>query len=350
MAYPKTYRALRRSAKPYPLTLEYTTESLPETLGAHDVVLRIHAASLNYRDVAMLHEGKYPIPVNDAEVEGSCCAAEVVALGSSVTKFRIGDRVAPSVNLNFLTGEERDAEVCALGGDTPGVLREWAVFEERHLVKLPGHLSWEEAATIIGVGITAWVSLNELRNVPKGATALLQGTGGVSIMSLLVCLAAGITPIITSSSDEKLERLKKISPAVLGVNYKTTSDIAAEVLRLTDGKGVDYVLNNVGLSSVPDDLKMLRKYGGSIALIGFLEGFEAKWDPSVLMGLIAKAATLKGILAGSRADLEAVSRFLDEKKVDLKPLVDKVFKFDDAKAAFKYLESGSHVGKVVLKM
>lgn len=112
-------------------------------------------------------------------------------------------------------------------------------------------------------------------------------------MALLVCLAAGIKPIVTSSSDEKLERLKSLSPEVLGVNYKTTPDIAAEVLRLTDGKGVDYILNNVGLSSVPEDLRMLRKYGGSIALIGFLEGFEATWDPSVLMGLIEKAAKIK---------------------------------------------------------
>ncbi|KAL1604799.1 hypothetical protein SLS60_004339 [Paraconiothyrium brasiliense] len=293
MSYPKTYRALRRTAKPYPLTVEFTTESLPETLGDHDVVLRIHAASLNYRDVAMLREGGYPIPVNDCEIQGSCCAAEVVALGSAVTKFKPGDRVAPTVNLNFLTGEERDAEICALAGDTAGVFREWAVFQESHLVALPAHLSWEEAATLTGVAITAWTSLNELKNVPKEATALLQGTGGVSIMSLLVCLAAGITPIITSSSDEKLARLKGISPRVRGVNYKTTADVAAEVLRLTDGKGVDYVLNNAGLSSVPEDLKMLRKYGGSIALIGFLEGFEAKWDPSLLMGLIGKAATLK---------------------------------------------------------
>ena len=112
-------------------------------------------------------------------------------------------------------------------------------------------------------------------------------------MALLVCLAAGIKPIVTSSSDEKLERVKKISTKVVGVNYKTKPDVAAEVLRLTGGKGVDYVLNNVGLPSMPSDLQMLRKYGGSIALIGFLEGFEANWDPSVLMGLIGKAARIK---------------------------------------------------------
>ncbi|OAG03212.1 NAD(P)-binding protein [Paraphaeosphaeria sporulosa] len=298
----------------------------------------------------MLREGGYPIPVNEREIEGSCCAAEVVALGSSVTKFSIGERVAPTVNLNFLSGEERDADVCALGGDTAGVLREWAVFDEQHLVKLPGHVSWEEAATITGVGITAWVSLNGLEHVPEGATALLQGTGGVSIMSLLVCLAAGIRPIITSSSDAKLARLAKLSPEIKTINYKTTPDVAAEVLLLTAGKGVDYVLNNAGLSSIPSDLRMLRRYGGRIALIGFLEGFEAGWDASLLMGLIEKAASIKGILAGSRADLEAVSRFLEEKKVDLGPLVDRVFAFGESEKAFAYLEGGSHVGKVVIRM
>ncbi|KAJ4295012.1 hypothetical protein N0V90_007020 [Kalmusia sp. IMI 367209] len=316
MSYPKTYRAIRRTAKPYPLSIEFSTETLPEKLGPTEIIIRIHAASLNYRDVAMLREGGYPLPVEDRGIEGSCCAAEVISIGDAVKKFALGDHVAPTVNLNFLTGEERDAD----------------------------------AATITGVGITTWVSLDELKGVPKDATALLQGTGGVSIMALIVCLAAGIRPIITSSSDEKLERLKKINSAVQGVNYKTTPDIAAEVLRLTNGKGVDYVFNNAGLSSIPTDLQMLRKYGGSIALIGFLEGFNADWSPSLLMTLIAKAAKIKGLLAGSRADLEAVSKFLEEKKVSLQPLVDRVFAFDDAKAAFDYLESGNHVGKVVIKI
>lgn len=166
-AYPPTYRAIRRTPKPYPLSIQITTETLPQTLGPKDVVLKIHAASLNYRDVAMLREGKYvtppllppsfppqevtpnicyryPIPVSDAGIEGSCCAASVVAVGSAVTKFTPGDRVAPTVNLNFLTDDDRDAEGRVLGGDAPGVLREYAVFEERCLVRLPAHVSWEE--------------------------------------------------------------------------------------------------------------------------------------------------------------------------------------------------------------
>lgn len=152
-----------------------------------------------------------------------------------------------------------------------------------------------QAAALPGVGITAWLSLNELNGLPSGATALLQGTGGVSIMSLLICLAAGIRPIITSSSDEKLARLRSISPDIVALNYRSIPDIAAEVIRLTDGKGVDYVLNNVGLSSIPTDLQMLRRYGGSIAFIGFLEGFSAEWDPSILMTLISKAAKIRQV-------------------------------------------------------
>jgi NADPH:quinone reductase-like Zn-dependent oxidoreductase len=187
MSYPKTYRALRRSAAPYPLTLEFSTESLPETLRPKDVVLRIHAASLNYRDVAMLREGKcvspfhpipaphlfqgqkppthkphrYPIPVNECEIEGSCCAAEVTAVGAAVTKFAPGDHVVPTVHLNFLTGEERDADMRALGGNTAGVLREWAVCAEGELVRLPGHLSWEEVSDFRFQGLRGLVCVPE---------------------------------------------------------------------------------------------------------------------------------------------------------------------------------------------
>lgn len=179
-------------------------------------------------------------------------------------------------------------------------------------MKLPSHLSWEEvlfqgllslhkytiltcrqSATLAGVGTTAWNSFDGLKDLPKDATALLQGTGGVSVMALLICLAAGIRPIITSSSNEKLSKLMQIAPGISGVNYKSTPDISVEISRLTHGKGVDYVLNNVGLSSIPTDLQILRGYGGSIALIGFLGGLEANWHSSVLMTLIVKAAKVK---------------------------------------------------------
>lgn len=146
MSYPKTYRSWRRSTTPYPRSLVLSNDSLPDTLGAKDVLIRIHAVSLNYRDQAMLQEGKYPVPVQDGGVSASDCAAEVVAIGNEVKKFSLGDHVAPTVDLWSITGDERKMDDFALGGIGPGTLREYAIFEEEVLVKLPGHLSWEEVS------------------------------------------------------------------------------------------------------------------------------------------------------------------------------------------------------------
>jgi NADPH:quinone reductase-like Zn-dependent oxidoreductase len=144
MSYPKAYRAFRRSAAPYPLSLVLSKETLPEILNAHDVVIRIHAVSVNYRDVAMLYEGHYPLTVEEGGVATSDCAAEVVALGNEVKDFVIGDHVAPTIDPSRLKDANRDSEHLELGSIGPGVLREYAVFEDQHLVKLPQYLSWEE--------------------------------------------------------------------------------------------------------------------------------------------------------------------------------------------------------------
>lgn len=195
MSYPKTYQSWRRTAPPYPLHIVAATETLPDKLGALDVLIRIHAVSLNYRDVAMLQEHAYPVPVDAGGISASDCAAEVVAIGESVRKFSIGDRVAPTIDLMSLTGDEQDVQPIALGGIGPGVLREYAIFEEKVLVRLPQHLSWEEvrfsqvmckiwasgiliqkqASTITCVGITAWVALDSLKNIRKDTTVLMQG-------------------------------------------------------------------------------------------------------------------------------------------------------------------------------
>ncbi|KAF1355750.1 NAD(P)-binding protein [Lizonia empirigonia] len=350
MAYPRTTRSWRRTIPPYPLSIVPSVETLSGTLGPHDVVIRVHAVSLNYRDVAMLREGAYPIPVEAGGICASDCSAEVVALGSEATKFKIGDHVAPTVDLENLTGEERDVDSIALGGLGPGVLREYGVFEEKYLVKLPAHLSWEEASTITVVGIAAWIALNRLQGFTKGATALLQGTGGVSMFAVKLSLAAGIKAIITSSSDVKLSKLKQLDPRIGLINYKTNPDVASEVFRITNGKRVDYVLNNIGVVSIPEDLHMLRKRGGRIALIGFLGGFTAEWSPSLLMKLIEKDAHIAGLLGGSRADFKVLNEFLAENDVHLGSLVDRTFSFEDSKAAFDYLLSGRQIGKVVIKL
>lgn len=229
-----------------------------------------------------------------------------------------------------------------------GVLAEYAVFEEDVLVHLPKHLSWEEASTIPCAGVTAWVALNRPRNIESGTSVLLQGTGGVSMFALLLCLAANITPIITSSSDAKLASIQKLSPLIKGFNYKTHLDQAGQVKQLTDGKGVDIVVNNTGAASFPADLESLRQRHGMISLVGFLEEKKADWNPNALLGLMVKCATIQGIRVGSKQDFQDVNRFLEEKRVRLDRIIDRTFAFDDAKAAFEYLESGKHMGKVVI--
>ncbi|KAJ4123159.1 hypothetical protein NW768_009687 [Fusarium equiseti] len=346
MSIPEVYKAFRRTTGDLPRTISPSTEQLQE-LRAHDVLLKIHTVSLNFRDVAMIH-GRYPVDVIERGIPCSDAAAEVAAIGSDVEDFVVGDRVSVIFDLNNLPGSD-DEPSKALGGDIDGVLREYAVFEDKHIVHLPKHLSWEEAATITCAGVTAWTSLDGLK-AEKPRSALLQGTGGVSLFALQICLAANIRPIITSSSDDKLGDIQNLDSNVGTINYRSVSDIASEVERLTDGKGVDYVINNTGPASIPEDISFLRQRGGLVSLVGFLAGTNGDWQPSAIMALMSKAAKLKGIGVGSKQDYMDLNRFLAEKKVSLTPLVDRVFPFDESPAAFEYLYSGSHVGKVIIKV
>ncbi|KAK4238553.1 chaperonin 10-like protein [Achaetomium macrosporum] len=350
MSIPQTYKAFRRTSGGLPRTLELSTEQLPWELKPNDVLIKIHAVSLNFRDVGMLH-GRYPVEALERGIPCSDAAAKVAAVGSAVKDFSVGDRVSVIFDLVKLTGAEDDPMMALLGGNADGVLREYAIYEDKHLVHLPEHLSWEEAATITCAGCTAWTALNGLKWVDaKPRSALMQGTGGVSMFALLICLAAGIRPIITSSSDKKLEDIRKLSSDVRTINYKTVSNQTAEVKRLTDGKGVDFVINNVGPSSIPEDISFLRQRGGMISLVGFLSGTGGDWKPEAVMELMMKNAALKGITVSSKEEYIELNRFLAEKKVSLAPFVDRVFSFDESPAAFDYMYSGRHVGKVIIKV
>lgn len=170
------------------------------------------------------------------------------------------------------------------------------------------------------------------------------------MFALILCAAAGITPIITSSSDEKLAQLKKFWPASEGVNYKTTADQQAEVSRITGGKGVDVVINNTGPGSIITDLKSLRTRGGVVSLVGFLEGISAEWSHAETMALMTKTAMIKRIGVGSKVDFEHLNSFLEEQQVSLTPLIGRTFAFEDSPKAFDYLYSGKHIGKVVIKL
>ncbi|KAF2797485.1 GroES-like protein [Melanomma pulvis-pyrius CBS 109.77] len=346
---PKTYRAWRRTTGDLPRTIELTVEHLPQEISPSEIIVKIHAVSLNFRDHAML-SGRYPLSSTNGAITASDCAAEVVAIGSNVKEFKIGDRVAPTLNVADPAGKSRNGDYSKILGTEVGVLAEYAVFEEEVLVHLPKHLSWEEASTITCAGVTAWNALNKLSNVTEDTSVLLQGTGGVSMFALLLCIAAGVTPIITSSSDTKLEAIKKLSPLVKGFNYRTHPNQAETVNRLTVGKGVDIVFNNTGVASIPADLESLKGANGTVSFVGFLDQQKANWDPNILRGMIYKSQRIQGIMAGTKFDFQDVNKFLEEKNVRLDPILDRTFNFDDSKAAYKYLEAGKHVGKVVIKV
>ncbi|KXJ88148.1 hypothetical protein Micbo1qcDRAFT_166792 [Microdochium bolleyi] len=356
MSYPATYSAWRRSAgtrssveKPLTLHLRHDERlPQPQELGPHDVVVKIHAVSLNYRDITML-TGVYPFPLEDGGVPCSDASGEVVATGEAVVRFAVGDRVIPVAGIQSL-GATDGQEPANLGVGAPGMLREYAVCREGHLVAMPKNLSWEEGATLSCAGLTVWNSLEGLRDAPENAVALFQGTGGVSMIGLAICIAVGVRVIITSSSDEKLEAVKKLSPLVQGINYKTTKSIPEEVKRLTDGRGVNYVVSTAGFAGLIDDLESLAD-SGTIALVGAFGGMDANWHPAQLATLILKRAKMRGIMMGTMKDFEEMNRFIEDKKVRLDAAIHGTsFAFAEAKDAYALLASGNFRGKIVIKV
>ncbi|KAL6901155.1 GroES-like protein [Trichoderma evansii] len=346
MTIPETFKSYRRTASH---TLVQSSETTPKNLGDNDVLIKIHSISLNYRDVVIL-QGGFPIPVLDKGIPASDCAAEVVAVGSAVQKFKVGDRVSPNFYVNHFTGEESEM-IKALGGDVEGVLSEYAVFTENLLVPLPDYLTWNEGATIACAGVTAWSALGDMKKLsPERSYVLLEGTGGISMFALLLLIDAGIKTIITSSSDAKIAQIEKLSHLVTGVNYTTHPDISAEVKRITNGRGVDLVVNNVGPKSIPSNIDYIRR-GGEIAAVGFLDGVTAEWNPGeVMLSLLFRRGTIRGILVGSKMDFEALCAHLAEKKIGLQPLLDRVFTFDEAKDAFDHMIAKRHAGKIIIKV
>jgi len=311
--------------------------------GAHEVLVRVHAASLNRRDV-YVKLGQYPGPKPATLVPLSDGAGEVVAIGSGVTRVRKGDRVAGIFFQQWLEGRPKPEYMgSALGGAVDGMLSQYVTLNENGLVKLPKYLSWEEAATLPCAGVTVWNALVTRGHTQRGDFVLLLGTGGVSIEGLQLAKALGAQPIITSSSDEKLARARQLG-AVATVNYKTTPEWDQAVRAATGGGGVQQALEVGGKDTLPKTLASLGA-GGHVALIGGLSSFGGE-IPSVL--LIGNNATASGIYVGSRADFEALIAFLE--KHPLHPVIDKVFAFEDAAAAYDYLDSGALFGKVVIRM
>jgi NADPH:quinone reductase-like Zn-dependent oxidoreductase len=317
---------------------------LPDPVpGPGQVLMRVRAVSLNYRDLLM-SRGTYNPKLKLPMTPISDGAGEVVATGAGVTRFKPGDQVVASFMPEWVDGPPDDDKArSALGGGGVGMLAELAVLPEHGLLNIPSHLSAVEAATLPCAGVTAWNALVASGGVKAGDTVLVQGTGGVSLFALQFAKLSGARVIATSGSDQKLARALELG-ATDGINYKTVPDWDKRVRELTAGKGVDHIIEVGGAGTLPRSMRAVR-IGGYIALIGVLSGVSAEVNP---MPIVMKNIRVQGIFVGSRAMFEAMNRAIELSQ--LHPVVDRVFEFDRAPEALKYLESGAHVGKVVIRV
>jgi NADPH:quinone reductase-like Zn-dependent oxidoreductase len=325
-----------------PFTMKKVEVPVPQP-GAHQVLIRVRATSLNRRDIFVLH-GQYPVGTRQALVPLSDGAGDVVATGAAVSRVHVGDRVAGIFFQNWISGRApANFQQSALGGFIDGMLSQYVALEDSGVVKIPATLSYEEAATLPCAGVTAWNGLFTRGRMQPGDYVLLEGTGGVSLLGLSLAVADGAKPIITSSHDEKLARARTLG-AIGGVNYVTTPDWEKPVLALTGGTGVQEILEVGGKDTLAHALATLG-IGGHVALIGGLSGFGGNVP---VMTLMNANVTASGIYVGSRADFEALNAFIDAHHV--KPVIDKVYEFQDAPAAFEALEKGESFGKTVIRV
>jgi NADPH:quinone reductase-like Zn-dependent oxidoreductase len=311
--------------------------------GPREILIRVRAASLNYRDQMIVTGNYFGGPVNRNTIPLSDGAGEVAAIGPGVTRFKTGDRVAGAFFQGWISGPMVE-RFPALGNPLDGTLAEHIVLNEDGVVAIPPSISFEQAATLPCAAVTAWNALMVSgKPVKPGDTVLCLGTGGVSIAALQFARAAGARVIVTSSSDEKIKRAC-ILGASDGVNYKRFPDWEKEVSRLTGGRGADHIIENGGAGSLNRSFEAAA-FGGKVALIGFLAGAKGDINPAILM---MKSGAMVGIGVGSRAMFEDMNRAIEVNKI--KPLVDKVFPFDKAADAFRCQAAGDFIGKVVIQI
>jgi len=316
---------------------------IPEpTPGSGEALVRIASVSLNYRD-KLIYDGLYNPDLQFPLTQVADAVGEIVALGLGTTRFKVGDRVVTNYCTRWIDGAPQFKEsLHTLGNTIPGALAEYLVLSENALAAVPAYLTDDEAASIPCAGLTAWYALVEQGGLAAGQTVLLQGTGGVSLFGLQIAAALGATTILTSSSDEKLERAKSLG-AHHTINYRRTPAWQDEALALTGQKGVDHILEVVGGASVARSVDALNA-SGQISVIGIIEGFESTIP---LFGLILKQAVLRGISVGPLRALERMLHKFDE--VQLHPVIDTVYSFAEARKAFDHLERGAF-GKIVIRV
>ena len=322
--------------------LKTQTES-PAPLGPTSVRVRLRAATLNYRDLMVL-KGWYPVSGPEPLVPGSDGAGDVIETGAAVTRFRAGDRVTTCFFPDWIEGRMSLPRIAsALGVGHGGTLAEEVVLDEKALVATPAHLDYAQAASLTCAGVTAWNALFETGGIKPGQTVLLLGTGGVSIWALQLARAAGVRAIITSSSDEKLERARALGASET-INYTKHPEWSGEVRRLTGGEGVDLVLEVGGEKTAQQSLASVRMQG-TVVIIGGVSGFGGAINPRAL---ILGATRVQGVYVGSRQMHEDLARFVAGSAIA--PVVDKVFAFGEAPEAYRHFEAGRHFGKVGVKL
>ncbi|MDE2049419.1 MAG: NAD(P)-dependent alcohol dehydrogenase [Gammaproteobacteria bacterium] len=324
----------------YRLTIEQAPIPTPDD---REVLVRVHAASLNRRDMYVL-KGQYPMPPRPTLVPLSDGAGEVVAVGTGVRRFKAGDRVAAIFFQRWLDGRP-GAEVyaSALGGQLDGMLSEFVCLSEDGLVRIPEGYSYEEASTLPCAAVTAWNGLVTRGRMQAGDNVLILGTGGVSIFGLQFATAAGARAIVTSSSDDKLARAKALG-AVSTINYVAVPEWSNAVRTATDGIGMHQVLEVGGTGTLPQSIASLAS-GGHVALIGGLSGFGGDIPARALMHA---NLTASGIYVGSRANFEAMNAFIERHRI--RPVIDRIYGLEEAMAAYQRIDAGEHLGKVVIKL
>lgn len=306
------------------------------------VLVKVAAASLNYRDLAIA-TGRYRSPTRANVIPLSDGAGQIVETGEGVTKVKAGDRVIGCFFQRWTGGHQGpDTQGSALGGGIDGMLAEYVVLEEDGLVKTPAHLSDHEAATLPCAALTAWHALIEHGQLTAGQTILVQGTGGVSIFALQLARMMGANVIVTSSQDDKLARAMSMG-AAQGINYRSTPEWDKAVMELTDGRGVDQVVEVGGPGTFARSLGAIRS-GGRISLIGVLSGM-AEINPGIIL---AKRANVQGISVGSTQMFEAMNAAISMN--GLKPVIDRIFPMAEAREAYACLQSAAHFGKIVINV
>jgi NADPH:quinone reductase-like Zn-dependent oxidoreductase len=312
------------------------------TPGPGEVLVRVRAVSLNFRDLLVtrgVYNPRMPLP----RIPCSDAAGQVEAVGPGVSRVKVGDRVNGTFMQRWTAGALSDeAARSDLGGSLEGVLAEYAVFREEGVVPVPEHLTDEEAATLPCAALTAWHALLAEGSLRPGETVLTQGTGGVSLFALQFAKLAGARVLITSSSDEKLQRARDLG-ADEGINYKSTPAWGDRARELTGKRGVDHVVEVGGAGTLPQSLRAVRT-GGHISLIGVLSG-AGQVDP---VPILMKNVRVQGIFVGSREMFEAMNRAVAQHR--LHPVVDRVFPFAEAREALVHMEQGRHFGKIVVRL